>query len=56
VVGKDGTPVLAGSWLVSAQGAAIGTTLNGSALIDPGQVASVQVVNTAGKQYASVVV
>jgi RNA polymerase sigma-70 factor (ECF subfamily) len=56
VVGKDGVPVLAGSWLVSKEGAATGTTLNGSALIDPSQVASVRVVNTAGKQYASVIV
>jgi hypothetical protein len=54
VVGRDGEPVLAGSWLMSAEGAANGTTLNGSALIDPAQVASVRVVNTAGKQYASV--
>jgi hypothetical protein len=48
VVGKDGTPVGAGSWLVSAT-----TTLNGSALIDPAKVASVRVVNTSGKQYVS---
>jgi Putative zinc-finger len=54
VVGRDGTPILAGSWLVSAEGAAHGTTLNGSALIDPAQVASVRVVNTAGKLFASV--
>jgi Putative zinc-finger len=54
VVGRDGTAVLAGSWLVSPAGEANGTTLNGSALIDPGQVASVRVVNTAGRQYASV--
>jgi hypothetical protein len=54
VVGRDGTPVLAGSWLVSEQGAANGTTLNGSALIDPAQVASVRVVNTAGQQFTSV--
>jgi hypothetical protein len=54
VVGRDGTPVLAGSWLVSKEGAANGTTLNGSALIDPGQVASIRVVNTAGQQFTSV--
>jgi hypothetical protein len=54
VVGRDGTAVLAGSWLVSPAGAANGTTLNGSALIDPAQVASVRVVNTAGRQFASV--
>jgi hypothetical protein len=54
VVGRDGTAVLAGSWLVSAAGEANGTTLNGSALIDPAQVVSVRVVNTAGRQFASV--
>jgi hypothetical protein len=54
VVGRDGTPILAGSWVVSPEGAATGTTLNGSALIDPAQVASVRVVNTAGRQFASV--
>jgi predicted anti-sigma-YlaC factor YlaD len=54
VVGRDGTAVLAGSWLVSPEGAAKGTTLNGSALIDPGQVASVRVVNEAGREFAGV--
>jgi hypothetical protein len=54
VVGRDGTAVVAGSWLVSAAGEVNGTTLNGSALIDPAQVASVRVVNTAGRQFASV--
>ncbi|MEU4237272.1 zf-HC2 domain-containing protein [Actinoplanes sp. NPDC026619] len=53
VVGRDGEPVLAGSWLVSPAGEANGTTLNGSALIDPSQVAAVRVVNMAGKQYVS---
>jgi predicted anti-sigma-YlaC factor YlaD len=56
VVGKDGTPVLAGSWLVSQANAANGTTLNGSALIDPARVAAVRVVSTDGKQYVSVVI
>jgi hypothetical protein len=54
VVGRDGTAVLAGSWLVSAEGSANGTTLNGSALIEPGQVAAVRVVNTAGRVFTSV--
>jgi hypothetical protein len=54
VVDRHGTAVLAGSWLVSGAGAADGTTLNGSALVDPAQVAAVRVVNTAGKQYVTV--
>jgi hypothetical protein len=54
VVGRDGTAVLAGSWLVSTAGEANGTTLNGSALIAPTEVASVRVVNTAGRQFVSV--
>jgi hypothetical protein len=54
VVAKDGSTVLAGSWLSSAAGQVNGVTLNGSALIDPAQVQAVRVVNTAGTQYVSV--
>jgi hypothetical protein len=54
VVGRDGNAILAGSWVVSPVGAAAGTTLNGSAMIDPAQVASVRVVNTAGRQFVTV--
>ncbi|GAA0486786.1 hypothetical protein Ade02nite_10650 [Paractinoplanes deccanensis] len=54
VVGKDGTPAVAGSWLVSPAGETGGTSLNGSALIDPADVASVRVVNTTGKQFVTV--
>ncbi|MEV4348569.1 zf-HC2 domain-containing protein [Actinoplanes sp. NPDC049596] len=54
VVGKDGYAVQAGSWMVSPAGETGGTTLNGSALIAPADVASVRVVNTAGKQFTSV--
>lgn len=56
VVGRNGEVVLAGSWLVSAAGETTGTTLNGSALIDPAQVAAVQVTNFAGKKYVTAVV
>ncbi|MFD0787383.1 anti-sigma factor, partial [Micromonospora azadirachtae] len=54
VVGKDGSTVLAGSWLVSEKGAADGTPLDGSALIDPDQVDSVRVETTDGMPYAAV--
>jgi hypothetical protein len=54
VVARDGTAVLAGSWLVSEAGAAHGTTLDGSALVDPAQVASVRVLDAEGKTYVNV--
>ncbi|GID96445.1 anti-sigma factor family protein [Amorphoplanes digitatis] len=54
VVAADGKSVLAGSWVVSEKGAAEGTTLDGSALVPPDQVASVRVVTETGKQYTSV--
>lgn len=56
VVGRDGTAVLAGSWLVSEAGEANGTPLNGSALIDPAEVTAVRVVNTAGRQFVNVTI
>jgi anti-sigma factor RsiW len=51
VVGKDGTRETAGGWLVSEQGADMGTTLDGSALIAPDDVAGVVVQNMSGKQF-----
>lgn len=54
VIGKDGTEILAGSWVVSQKGEAEGTTLDGSALIDPANVARVEVENVAGKRFTAV--
>jgi hypothetical protein len=48
--------VLAGSWVVSEKGAAEGTTLDGSALVAPADVASIQVITEAGRKYTSVAV
>ncbi|WP_433129562.1 anti-sigma factor family protein [Micromonospora sp. CA-240977] len=53
VIGKDGSTVQAGSWIVSPKGATDGTTLDGSALIDPAQVDAVRVETTDGKAYAT---
>jgi hypothetical protein len=50
-VGRDGSTVLAGSWLVSERGAAEGVTLDGSALIDVTQIDSVRVETTDGMAY-----
>ncbi|WP_250034432.1 zf-HC2 domain-containing protein [Paractinoplanes maris] len=54
VVAEDGSTAFAGSWLVSAAGESGGTTLNGSALIDPEQVQAVRVVNTSGRKFVTV--
>ncbi|MFJ3792856.1 anti-sigma factor family protein [Kitasatospora sp. NPDC090091] len=54
VNGKSGAKVDAGSWLVSPAGAEKGTTLDGSALVAPDDVASVSVVNDAGRTFVTV--
>lgn len=54
VVAKDGAASVAGSWLVSESGESEGTTLDGSAWVAPEDVASVRIVNEAGKQYSTV--
>jgi hypothetical protein len=54
VVPKVGEPVLAGSWRVSKVGEAEGTALDGTALVDPSTVKSVEVVTTDGKTMVTV--
>jgi anti-sigma factor RsiW len=54
VVAKDGTKVLAGSWLAGPAAETKPVTLDGSALIDPAQVQAVRVENEAGQQYVQV--
>jgi putative zinc finger protein len=54
VIAEDGRRVLAGSWLVSAKGAAEGTVLDGSALVAPADVAAVEVDNVAGRKFVTV--
>jgi anti-sigma factor RsiW len=54
VVPRTGDAQLAGSWKVSPQGAREGTTLQGSAIVDPTTVAAVRVVTTDGKTVVTV--
>jgi hypothetical protein len=49
VVSRSGDRVVAGSWLVSKTGATQGTTLQGSALTAPADVAAVEVENSSGE-------
>jgi len=56
VVARDGTRQLAGSWLVSEAGERDGTTLDGSALVAPDDVAAVEVDNVEGTRFVAVAV
>jgi anti-sigma factor ChrR (cupin superfamily) len=51
VVAQNGTRAVAGSWLVSPAGEHDGTTLHGSAIVAPDQVAAVLVENEAGREF-----
>jgi anti-sigma factor RsiW len=53
VVGAGGDRQVAGSWLVSPKGEQDGTTLAGSALVDPANVAAVGVLDQDGRQFVS---
>ncbi|MFL6077461.1 MAG: anti-sigma factor family protein [Mycobacteriales bacterium] len=55
VLPRDGgTPVLAGSWLVSPKGAQAGTELDGTALVAPADVGAVQVSTVEGQRLVTV--
>jgi hypothetical protein len=51
---RNGTSVVAGSWLVSAKGEKEGTALDGTALVAPVDVASIDVETTDGMKLISV--
>jgi anti-sigma factor RsiW len=54
VIARDGSRREAGSWLVSGKAAAEGGTVDGSALVAPDDVASVQVETFAGQPLVTV--
>jgi Putative zinc-finger len=54
VVTSEGDAVVAGSWLASGKDVRDGTLLDGSALVDPKQVSSVDVITTEGEELVSV--
>lgn len=53
VIGRSGAKEIAGSWNVSPAGAKVGTTLDGSAMVPPSDVAAVAVENIQGKRFVT---
>jgi len=53
IVAKDGSEHLAGSWVVGTPGPIPGAPVQGSAIIDPAQVAAVTVRNDAGQNFVT---
>jgi len=56
VVDRNGASVVAGSWLVSPQGAISGTSVDGSALVPATDVAAVQIVTFDGEKLVNAAV
>lgn len=54
VIQRNGAAVLAGSWLVSKDGSANGTRLEGTALVPPDQVEALQIKTDAGQTMITV--
>jgi len=54
VIGRDGSERPAGSWLVSPTGQVDGTTVNGSAIVAPEDVAAVAVRSEEGEEFIAV--
>jgi hypothetical protein len=54
VIAKDGEEILAGGWLVSEEGSAKGTDLEGTALLPPDQVKAVEIRTQEGQTMVSV--
>ena len=53
ILAKDGSEHLAGSWVVGTPGPVPGAPVQGSAIIDPAQVAAVTVRNEAGREFVT---
>jgi hypothetical protein len=53
IVARDGSEHLAGSWVVGTPGPVPGAPVQGSAIVDPAQVAAVTVRNDAGRDFVT---